>query len=100
TLSGLSISGSTLVNVGQTAPYTATATYSDGTSTTMTTGPTWSTSNTSLATITQAGVLSAQASGTVTVQAVYQTRTAQLSVSLVNPPPPGSSVTIYVHTAG
>jgi hypothetical protein len=99
TLTGLSISGSTSVNVGQTAQYTAIATYSDGTSQDLTTGPAWSTSNSSLATITQAGVLTAQAVGTVTVQAVYQTRTAQLSVSLVTPPS-GSSVTIYVNPAG
>jgi hypothetical protein len=100
TLTGLSISGSTSLNVGQTAQYTATATYSDGSSQSMTTGPTWSTSNGSLATITQSGVLTAQATGTVTVQAVYQTLTAQLSVNISTTPPPGSSVTIYVNPAG
>jgi hypothetical protein len=78
----LSITGPTSVTVGQTAQYTATATYSDGSSQPLTTGPVWSLSS-SVATITQAGVLSALAAGTVTVRADYGGQSAQLPVSLV-----------------
>src|SRR6185436_12611056 len=82
TVTGLSILGSTNVTVGQTAQYTARVSYSDGSTANFTTGPTWSSSNTSLATITQAGLLTAGGAGSVTVQAVYVGRTATLGVTL------------------
>ena len=71
TLTGLSVSGPTSVTVGQTAQYSATVTYSDGSSQSVTSGPTWSTSNSGLATINAAGVLTAIAAGTATVAASY-----------------------------
>ena len=83
TVTGLSILGSTTVTVGQTAQYTARATYSNGTTADLTTGPTWSFSNTGRATITQAGLLTAVASGQITVQAVFGGRTATLGVTSV-----------------
>ena len=71
TVTGLSISGPSSVTVGQTAQYTATVVYSDGSSQPLTSGPGWSTSNSSFATITQSGVVTAVAAGSVTVQAAY-----------------------------
>ena len=71
TLTGLSISGPATATVGQTPQYTANATYSDGSSWNVTNNTGWWTSNTSVATISLAGVLSAVAAGTVSVQASY-----------------------------
>jgi hypothetical protein len=90
TLSSIAISGATSVNEGTTATYTATATWSDNTTSAVT--PTWSVT-TAYATISSAGVLTAatvSATQTVTVSASYTsgsvTRTASQSVSIVNIP--------------
>ena len=86
TLSSIAISGASSVNEGATSTYTATATWSDGTNTTVT--PTWSTN---LGTISAAGVLSAPAvtaNQTATIGASYTsggvTKTNSVSVSIVN----------------
>src|SRR6185295_11549553 len=76
TVNGLSISGPSSVTVGQTVQYTARATYTDGSSQNLTSGPAWSTSNGSLGSISSAGGLSALAAGTVNVQASYSGVTA------------------------
>jgi len=68
-LNSLSISGPTSVTVGQTAQYMVQATDASGG--TVGVGAVWSTSNSGLATITQSGVLTAVATGTVTVQATF-----------------------------
>jgi Bacterial Ig-like domain (group 2)/Viral BACON domain len=85
-LTGLSVTGPTSLNSGQTAQYTARATYSDGSSLSLTTGPAWSTSNSSIAAITQGGLLTALAAGTVAVQATYGGLTAQSAGVVVAPP--------------
>lgn len=90
TLSSISISGSSSVMSGNTAGYTCTATYSDGSTRTVT--PTWSISGgSSYASISAAGVLTAKtvtSSQSVTVQASYTdggvTRTTTKTVT-VNP---------------
>jgi len=79
-LNSLSISGPTSVTVGQTAQYMVQATDASGG--TVGVGAVWSTSNSGLATITQSGVLTAVATGTVTVQATFQGLTAQFSTTL------------------
>ena len=99
TLTGLSISGPTSVTVGQTGQYSATGVYSDGSSLALTSGATWSTSNTSLATITQSGLLTAGGAGTVTVQTVSGGLNAQYTVSQVAPTST-SATTIYVSPSG
>jgi parallel beta-helix repeat protein len=81
-LNSLSISGPTSVTVGQTAQYMVQATDASGG--TVGVGAVWSTSNSGLATITQSGVLSAVATGTVTVQATFQGLTAQFSTTLAS----------------
>ena len=50
----------------------------------MISGAVWSTSNSGLATISQSGVLTALATGTVTVQATYQGLTAQFATTLAS----------------
>ena len=88
TLTSIAVSGPSSVNEGGTGTYTATATWSDGTTTSVT--PTWS-ENSSYATISTGGVLTASAvtaNQTVTVTASYTsggvTRTASQSVTIVN----------------
>ena len=83
TLSSISISGSGNVNVGSTATYTCTATYSNGTTKTVT--PTWSiSSGTSYASITGGGILTGKAAGTATVKATYEGKTATLNVAVIS----------------
>ena len=101
TLTGVSISGPSSVTVGQTAQYTVIATYSNGSSQSVTSGPTWSTSNSGLATINAAGVLTAVAAGTLTVRATYGGLTASpLAVSVAAAPPPTPGTVIYVSPSG
>jgi hypothetical protein len=90
TLSSIAVSGPASVNEGGTGTYTATATWSDGSTTSV--APTWS-ENSSYATISAGGVLTASAvtsNQTVTVTASYAsggvTRTATRSVSIVDVP--------------
>ena len=90
TLSSIAISGATSVNEGAAATYTATATWSDNTTSAV--APAWSVT-TAYATISSAGVLTAatvSANQTVTVSASYTsgsvTRTASRTVTVVNVP--------------
>ena len=57
--------------VGEAVPFTATGTMTDGTSEDFTTRPTWSSSNTSVATIASTGVASALSQGPTTVTASF-----------------------------
>jgi hypothetical protein len=99
TLTGLAVNGPSSVTVGQTAQYTVTTSYSDGTQGTLTSGPSWSTSSSATGTITQTGLFSAVSAGTVAVQAAYAGLTAQTSVSTVSNTTSAPS-TIYVSPSG
>ncbi len=86
TLTGIAVSGPSSVNEGGTGTYTATATWSDSSTTSVT--PTWSTT---LGTISAAGLFTAPsvtANQTATVTASYTsggvTRTATRPVTVVN----------------
>ena len=88
TLTGIAVSGPSSVNEGGTGTYTATATWSDGTTTSVT--PSWS-ENSTYATISTGGVLTTSAvtsNQAATVTASYTsggvTRTATRSVTIVN----------------
>ena len=88
TLTGIAVSGPSSVNEGGTGTYTATATWSDGTTTSVT--PSWS-ENSTYATISTGGVLTTSAvtsNQAVTVTASYTsggvTRTATRPVTVVN----------------
>ena len=117
TLSSITINGSSSVNVGSTATYTCTATYSNGTTKTVT--PTWAISaGSSYASITSGGVLTGKAAGTATIQARYgegsvtKTATKNVTVNAVAVKPSittqpksqtvneGSSVTFSVTATG
>jgi len=89
TLSSIAVSGPSSVNEGGTGTYTATATWSDGTNTSVT--PAWSVSPTTYASISSGGVLTTlavTANQTATVTASYTssgvTKTATQSVTIVN----------------
>jgi len=89
TLAGITIGGAASVNEGATALYTATASWSDGTTSSV--APTWSLSGTAYAAINSVGVLTAgsvSANQTVTVNASYAaggtTKTASKSVVVVD----------------
>ena len=100
TLSSIAISGPASVNEGLTGNYTATATWSNGTTSNVTNLSTWS-ENSSFATISSGGVLTASqvtANQTVTVSASYTsgttTRTASVSVTITNVAATLSSIAI------
>ncbi len=57
------------IAVGATDQFTATGTYSDGSTKNLTTLVTWSSSNTSVATIASSGIVTAKAAGTTTITA-------------------------------
>ena len=101
---GLSISGPSSVNEGSSGTYTATATWSDNTTSTVT--PTWS-ENSSYASISAGGVLTASAvtsSQTATVTASYTsggvTRTATRSVTIVDVPAPAPAAPMNMILSG
>lgn len=83
TVSSVVLSGTTnLSGVGQTSQLTATATFSDGTTQNVTAAAAWVSSNNGLATVSSAGLVTAVASGTVTITATYQGRAASASVTM------------------
>ena len=85
-LASVAVSGPTSVNEGGTGSYTATGTWDNGTTAAIT--PTW-TENSTYATITSGGVLTASAvtaNQTVTVTASYGGRTGTMSVTIVDAP--------------
>ena len=89
TLSGIAVSGPSSVNEGGTGTYTATATWSDASTSTVT--PTWSVSPATYASIGSGGVLTTlavTANQTATVTASYTsggvTKTATRSVTIAN----------------
>src|SRR3970282_2023711 len=97
-LSSIAVGGPTSVNEGGTGTYTATATWDDGTTTSVT--PTWS-ENSSYATISTGGVLTASAvtsNQTVTVSASYTsggvTRAGTRTASIVDVPAVLSSIAV------
>jgi len=99
TLTGLSISGSASVNEKSGGTYTATATWSDNTTTAVT--PAWTVVPTTYASISSAGVLTTlavAANQPVTVTASYTaggiTRTAAKAVTIVNVAPTLSSLSL------
>ena len=90
-LSSIAINGSSSVNENATTAYTATATWGDGTTTTV--SPTWSVSPATYANVNSSGVLTTLAvtsNQSVTLTASYTfggvTRTATMTVTIVDVP--------------
>jgi uncharacterized protein YjdB len=81
-VSSLSVSGTAPV-VGGTSQFTATATMAGGATQDVTSQATWQSSNTAVATVSSAGVVTGIAPGSVTVNAVYQTLSASDAIVLV-----------------
>lgn len=71
TVTSVAVSGQT-PNVGLTAQFTSTATFSNGTTQNVTSQAAWQTSNTAIATVNNAGVVTAVGPGEVDITATYQ----------------------------
>lgn len=86
-LSSVTVNGSDTVAAGATTQLTATASYTDGTSSNVTNISTWSSSNLAVATVSPQGLVSGVTPGSVTVTAKYQnlsgTRTVTSTSSVV-----------------
>lgn len=79
----LAISGTTTVaTVGQTSQLTATATPSGGPAQTVTNQTTWTSSNTSVATVNASGFVTAVSYGSTTITAAYQGATTQATFAV------------------
>ena len=85
---------------GQTAQFIATANLSNGTTQTVTSQATWQSSNTSIATVTSGGLVTAIAAGQAEIRATYQSVTGTAGVTVVAPPPPSRALTGIVREEG
>jgi len=92
TVSSLLVVGPTMVPTGQTGELTASASTSSGKQV-VTSGVTWQSSNPGVASVSDAGILTAIAPGTVTITASYQGVTGSLTVTVANVTV--SAVTLY-----
>lgn len=82
TVTSVAVAG-TAPNVGLTAQFIATATLSNGTTQTVTSQATWQSSNTSLATVNSAGIVTGVAPGDVDITATFQSVAGRLRVTIV-----------------
>ncbi len=73
------------ISTGQTQQYTATGTYGYASTNNITNQMTWSSSNTSLATINSSGLATAVAAGTTTISATLSGKTGSASLTVSNP---------------
>ncbi len=99
-LTAVTVSGPSSVNEGATGTYTATGTWDNGTTAAIT--PTWS-ENSSYATISSGGVLTASAvtsNQAVTVTATYGGRTGTKSVTIVDVPGPAPAAPKNIGISG
>jgi Bacterial Ig-like domain (group 2) len=72
TITAIAVTGASLLDVGQTAQLTATATLSDGSNQNVTATATWSSSNASVLTVSAAGVATATNNGDADVRVTHQ----------------------------
>lgn len=86
TVTSVSVTGTAnLTSKGQTSQLTATATLSNGTQQSVTASATWQSSNTAVATVSPAGVVTAVGSGEVQITATYQSQSAQVKITVTLP---------------
>lgn len=78
----VSITGTPVLTAeSETSQLTATATFSDGTTHDVTSSATWVSSNSEVATVSDAGLVTAVDAGTTTIKAIYQGESATLSIT-------------------
>ena len=100
TLTGIAASPQTAnVAIGATQQFTATATYSDGSTANITTGVTWMASNPSVATINNSGMAMAVAAGSTTVTAFLTGISGSATVTVPAAAPTLSAIAITPGTA-
>ncbi len=87
TVVGLSITGNTSIQIGQSTQLQAVAQLSDGSAQTVTTAAAWSSSATNVATI-SGGLVTGQSAGTAPIQASYQGKVASAGVVVSSGLPP------------
>ena len=82
TVTSLAVSASaTTMTVGGTTTVTGTATHSDGTTGAVT--PTWSSSNTAVATVSSSGAVTAVAAGTTTITGTFAGQASSVGITVV-----------------
>jgi hypothetical protein len=86
TVSKVSIAGSA-PTVGATAPFTATATLSDGSTQTVTTQAVWSSSNAGVATVANTGIVTAVGAGEADITATYANVSGLLHITIIRSAP-------------
>jgi uncharacterized protein YjdB len=96
TVTSLLVVGPTAVPTGQTSELTASASTTGGKQV-VTSGVTWQSSNPGVATVSDAGILTAIAPGTVTVTAAYQGVTGSLTITVADVTV--SAITLYGTTS-
>lgn len=84
------------VGVGDSQQFTATGTYSDGTTPDITNQVTWSTFDPSIATISNSGLATGVATGNTSVTAALGSIEGSASLSVTDSPPPPSGTTVSV----
>lgn len=82
-----------------TADLTATAHYSDDSTTDVTTDADWSSSDEGVATVSAAGVVTAVGAGTTTVTASYQGQSGTSAITVTEPEPELDSLSVAPSTA-
>jgi hypothetical protein len=95
TVSSVAVTGGgATAAVGQSATLVATATFSDNTTSVVTTQAAWVSSNTTVATVTAAGVVSFLEAGGVDIRATYSGATGSTHVEVSPPPPTLTAITV------
>jgi hypothetical protein len=95
TLASIAVTGAAATAVvGQTAALNATATYSDGTTSNVTAQASWESTNTTVATVSPAGVAVYLAAGTVTFRATFQSVSGSTNVVVAAPAPTITSIAV------
>ncbi len=89
---------SATINAGSTQLLTATATYSDGTITDVSSSASWDSSNTAVATINSGGVVTGVSAGAATVTASLSGVSGTAALTVNPPTPPGTMVTAITVT--
>lgn len=95
TVSSVAISGTNGAGIaGQTAALVATAAYSDNTTANVTTQATWESSNTTVATVSSAGVVTFLATGIVDIRASFRSVIGTARITVAPPAPTVTAITV------